>query len=192
MALGAYWASFFPSPYAHSSFWTSSPSFLFLRLGSVERGRRGCVRLGTAADGRPPVESAAVARAQLAVHLLDSRRDGVRHRLDAAPWRVAAPVGVGGSGRCSGSSWCVCAMVKERTVRWWKTGGFGAGGQPVDSADRNGRGVTSHSSAEVSPPGRRVRASNFLKKQGYFEGPCWIAFAPTRGREPVVPRRPRS
>lgn len=32
-AVGAYAASFLPSPYAHSSFWTSSPCFFFLRGG---------------------------------------------------------------------------------------------------------------------------------------------------------------
>lgn len=33
LAAGAYAASFLPSPYAHSDFWTSSPCFFFLRLG---------------------------------------------------------------------------------------------------------------------------------------------------------------
>jgi uncharacterized membrane protein len=33
LALGAYGASFLPSPYPHSNFWTTSPSFFFLRLG---------------------------------------------------------------------------------------------------------------------------------------------------------------
>jgi hypothetical protein len=33
LALAAYAASFQPSPYARSHFWTSSPSFFFLRLG---------------------------------------------------------------------------------------------------------------------------------------------------------------
>jgi len=33
LAAGAYAASFQPSPYANSNFWTSAPSFFFLRLG---------------------------------------------------------------------------------------------------------------------------------------------------------------
>jgi surface polysaccharide O-acyltransferase-like enzyme len=33
LALGAYGASYLPTPYARSDFWTSSPSFFFLRTG---------------------------------------------------------------------------------------------------------------------------------------------------------------
>ena len=33
LAFGSYWASFLPSIYRESSFWTTSPAFLFLRLG---------------------------------------------------------------------------------------------------------------------------------------------------------------
>ena len=33
LALGWYWASFLPSPYAKSEFWTSSPAFFLLRVG---------------------------------------------------------------------------------------------------------------------------------------------------------------
>lgn len=33
LAVGAYYASFLPSPYAKSEFWTSSPTFFFLRVG---------------------------------------------------------------------------------------------------------------------------------------------------------------
>ncbi len=33
LAAGAYWASFLPSPYARSEFWTSSPVFFLLRVG---------------------------------------------------------------------------------------------------------------------------------------------------------------
>jgi uncharacterized membrane protein len=33
LALGAYGASFLPPIYAHTSFWTSSPTFFFIRLG---------------------------------------------------------------------------------------------------------------------------------------------------------------
>jgi fucose 4-O-acetylase-like acetyltransferase len=35
IAAGAFAASFFPSPYAHSEFWTSSPSYFLLRTGAL-------------------------------------------------------------------------------------------------------------------------------------------------------------
>ena len=35
VALAAYWASFLPSIYAHSEFWTSSPTFFLLRVGII-------------------------------------------------------------------------------------------------------------------------------------------------------------
>lgn len=38
LALAAYGASFLPSPYVNSSFWTTSPSYFFLRIGLMVAG----------------------------------------------------------------------------------------------------------------------------------------------------------
>ena len=101
----AYALSFQPSIYANANFWTSSPTFFFMRLGS----EHGAVadRLGD--RSLPRVRAAALAgalhsarcarprdhhaRPIVALRLLDPRRDGVRrHRPAAAALHAAGTV----------------------------------------------------------------------------------------------------
>ena len=84
--------------YPQSQFWTTSPAFFFLRVG-IMTAAIGLLRLGPAARRRAELESARAARPNVAVHLLDSRRDGLRPHLAAA---AQAPV--------VGASWMALAL----------------------------------------------------------------------------------
>ena len=129
LALGAYWASFFPSPYAHSSFWTSSPSFLFLRLGVLS----AAVAVAYAWERRPTAGRRwsplrLLGRTSLFIYWI---------HVEMVYGIVSTPLHGGLRFHWTWVAlvvfWVfmvVCAMVKERTVRWWKAGGFGAGGSP--------------------------------------------------------------
>ena len=80
IAFAAYKASFLPPLGVQSSFWTTSASFFFIRLGADDRGPRAWPTCGSSAPDRRAgaVEPAPAARAVLAVRLLDSRRAGLR------------------------------------------------------------------------------------------------------------------
>ena len=135
LALGAYWASFFPSPYAHSSFWTSSPSFLFLRLGLLS----AAVSVAYAWERRPTAGRRwsplrLLGRSSLFIYWI---------HVEMVYGIVSTPLHGGLRFHWAWVAlvvfWVfmvVCAMVKERALRWWKAGGFGAGGSP--SARRAG------------------------------------------------------
>ena len=84
LAVAAYELSFFPTWYPQSHFWTTSPAFFFMRLGIMtaaigfayvwRAGRGGADESGARSTTGPDV----------ALHLLDSRRDGLRAHLAAA------------------------------------------------------------------------------------------------------------
>ena len=68
-----------------SDFWTTSPAFFLLRLGLLTTAVGAGLCVGAAAGRASAVEPDPAARADLAVHLLDSRRDGLRADFAAAP-----------------------------------------------------------------------------------------------------------
>jgi uncharacterized membrane protein len=128
MAAAGYCASFQPSPFAHSRFWTTSPSFLFLRLGLLVAS----IAAAYVWERRPnagrwsPLQL--LGRSSLFIYWIHVEmvygivstplHGGLRLR-----WAWVALVAFW-------SFMLLCALAKERTVRWWKTGGFGAGGSP--------------------------------------------------------------
>ena len=84
LAVLAYGASFLPTPYARSDFWTSSPAFFFLRLGLLIAviGIAYAWEKPTGSQGT--MEPAAAARPYVALYLLDSRGDGLWAALSSA------------------------------------------------------------------------------------------------------------
>jgi uncharacterized membrane protein len=129
VAIAAYWASFHPSLFAHSSFWTSSPSFFFLRLGLLV----AAVPVAYAWERRPSVERRwsplrLLGRTSLFIYWI---------HVEMVYGIVSTPLHGGLSLRGAWTAlgvFCLfmvlCAIAKERTVRWWKAGGFGRGGSP--------------------------------------------------------------
>jgi uncharacterized membrane protein len=77
--------------------------FLLHSPRSDDRGARRCVFVGAASDRRQALESAAGTRPEFAVHLLDSRRDGLRSRVASASWGIHPRRGLGGADRVHGA-----------------------------------------------------------------------------------------
>jgi uncharacterized membrane protein len=135
LVVGAYEASFLPTPYAHSSFWTSSPSFLFLRVGILVIA----VAVSYAWEQRPSAGRRwsplrLLGRSSLFIYWI---------HVEMVYGLVSLPLHGGLRLRWAWVALVVfwtfmllCAMGKERTVRWWKAGGLGTGGSP--SARRTG------------------------------------------------------
>ena len=172
LALGGYWASFYPLAIAELEVLDDLPQFLFPASRSPRRLDCGRVRLGAPPHGRPPVESFAAARPQLAVHLLDPRRDGLRDRLHAPSRWVEAEVGVDGPGGVLGLHGAVrgCQgphrpVVEGRRVRDRR--------KPVAYPVRNGRGVTYGLSVELLSSGD-IRSDSTLKNQVFARVSRWI------------------
>ena len=119
LALGAYAASFLPSPYAQSEFWTTSPAFFLLRVGIVTAALGARLRVERTPARVPGLEPAPAARPVVAVHLLDPRGDGLRADLAAASQEPDA------SGRPApalvafAAFMLVCSIAKERVAAWW-------------------------------------------------------------------------
>lgn len=61
LAVGAYAASYLPSPYAASDFWTSSPAFFFLRVGVLLTAVPVAYAIRSAWPGRSRVEELGIA-----------------------------------------------------------------------------------------------------------------------------------
>ena len=129
VAIAAYWASFHPSLFAHSSFWTSSPSFFLLRLGLLV----AAVAVAYAWERRPSAGRRwsplrLLGRTSLFIYWI---------HVEMVYGLVSTPLhgGLSLRGAWTGLAvFCVfmvlCAIAKERTIRWWKAGGFGTGGGP--------------------------------------------------------------
>jgi uncharacterized membrane protein len=128
LALAAYGASFLPSPYARSSFWTSSPSFFFLRLGLMV----SAIAVAYAWELRPTAQTRwsplrLLGRSSLFIYWI---------HVEMVYGVVSIPLHGGLSFR---QAWValflfyglmlVLTIVKDRGVRWWKAGGYGTGGQ---------------------------------------------------------------
>ena len=120
LAAAAWGASYLPSPYARSDFWTSSPSFFFLRTGLLT----AAVALAYAWQLRPgglekwsPLQQ--LGRASLFIYWIHvemvygliSVRLHKALTLKEAWLAFAAFTGF----------MLMCAILKERVVRWWRT-----------------------------------------------------------------------
>ncbi len=129
LALAAYGTSFLPSPYARSHFWTSSPSFFFLRLGLMI----AAVALAYLWERRPtagqrwsPLQL--LGRNSLFIYWI---------HVEMVYGVVSIPLHGGltfAQAWIALAAFCpfmlLLAIAKERTVRWWKARGYGAGGSP--------------------------------------------------------------
>jgi len=127
LALGGYWASFYPSPLPNSRFWTTSPSFFFLRLGLLVAS----IAVAYAWERRPtagrrwsPLQL--LGRSSLFIYWI---------HVEMVYGIVSTPLHGGLRLRWAWTAlvafWAfmvLCAVAKDRTVRWWKAGGFGTGG----------------------------------------------------------------
>ena len=83
-AYGAYELSFLPSPYPHSQFWTTSPTFFFIRVGIMVAAIAVAYLWELRPGGTTKWSPMQQLGPHIALHLLDSRRDGVRPRFAAA------------------------------------------------------------------------------------------------------------
>jgi uncharacterized membrane protein len=129
VAIASYWASYYPSPFAHSSFWTSSPSFFFLRLGLLV----AAVAIAYAWERRPSAGRRwsplrLLGRTSLFIYWI---------HVEMVYGIISTPLHGGLSLRGAWTALAIfwlfmvlCAIAKERAVRWWKAGGFGTGGSP--------------------------------------------------------------
>ena len=127
LALAAYGASFLPSPFASSHFWTSSPSFLFLRLGVI------LTALGVAyvwgqrptADRRwSPLQ--VLGRSSLFIYWIHVE---MVYGIVSLPLHGALTLAQAwGALFLFWAFMLLLAVAKERALRWWKTRGWGAGG----------------------------------------------------------------
>jgi uncharacterized membrane protein len=138
LALGAYAASFGPSPYAHSSFWTSSPSFFFLRLGLLVAAVCAAYfweQRATANQRWSPLQL--LGRSSLFIYWIHVE---MVYGVISIPLHGALTLT---------QAWMalflfwafmlLCAIGKERGMRWWNTRGFGEGGRsPVLTSSGSG------------------------------------------------------
>jgi hypothetical protein len=94
-----YAGSFLPSIYSRSDFWTTSPAYFAICTGVLTLSVAAAYlwQLGT-----PPLESHPAARAHVALHLLDSRRHGLRADVAAAASCIEPDCRVRGAGHFHG------------------------------------------------------------------------------------------
>lgn len=125
VALAAYAASFLPTPYARSDFWTSSPSFFFLRAGLMT----AAVGLVYAWEKRLPdtrVSRALRLLGQSSLFIYWIHVEMV-YGLVSAPLHGALPLP--GAWAALGL-FCVfmlgCAVLKTRVADWLRRGGWAA------------------------------------------------------------------
>jgi predicted acyltransferase len=127
LALAAYAASYLPSPYARSNFWTSSPAFFFLRLGAM-LGVLGLAYLWDVYATRRrwrPLEI--LGRSSLFVYWIHVE---MVYGIVSLPLHGAMSLGQAWLALLLFSAFIlVLTVAKNRFVRWWKTRGYGAGGR---------------------------------------------------------------
>ncbi len=123
LAAGAYAASFLPTPYARSNFWTSSPSFFFLRYWPDDAGHRGCLCVGTARSaGKRWSPLRLLGQTSLFIYWIHVE---MVYGLISTPLHASmtlrqawAALGV----------FCLfmllCAFLKVRVANWWKRDGW--------------------------------------------------------------------
>lgn len=134
MALGAYAASFLPSPYAHSSFWTSSPCFFFLRAGIMS----AAVAVAFLWERRPAAQSERAARmsplrvlgrSSLFVYWIHVE---MVYGLVSTPLHHALTLQQSWIGLAVFSAFMVlCAVAKDRVKIWWHQRPLG--GRPLEA-----------------------------------------------------------
>ncbi len=118
LALGAYAASYLPSPYARSEFWGSSPAFFLLRVGIVTAG----LALAYAWNARPPFFPGWSPLQQLGRSSLFIYWIHVEMVYGLVSLRLHKSLSFGAA--CAGlvafaAFMLVCSIVKELVVAWW-------------------------------------------------------------------------
>jgi uncharacterized membrane protein len=118
LALGAYGASFLPSPYARSEFWGSSPAFFLLRTGVITlalaivyawNARR------TAVARWSPLQQ--LGRSSLFIYWIHVE---MVYGLISLPIHKNLSFGAAGAALAAFSVFMLgCAIAKERVVAWW-------------------------------------------------------------------------
>jgi len=118
LAVGAYVASFLPSLYAESQFWTSSPSFFLLRAGilmalvSLVYG----VKSGVSRETFSPFEQ--LGRTSLFIYWIHVE---MIYGLIAKPLHKALSLGQSLTAcLIFGLFMLVCSLLKDRVVAWWR------------------------------------------------------------------------
>ena len=118
LALGAYAASYLPSPYARSEFWGSSPAFFLLRVGIVTAG----LALAYAWNARQPFFPGwsplqQLGRSSLFIYWIHVE---MVYGLISLPLHKSLSFGAAFAGLVAFAAFMlVCSMVKERVVAWW-------------------------------------------------------------------------
>jgi uncharacterized membrane protein len=118
LAIGAYAASFLPSPYARSDFWTSSPAFFFIRLGVMTAAIAVAYAWGVrhAVERWSPMQQ--LGRTSLFIYWI---------HVEMVYGLISLPLHKGLS---HGHAWIAlgafsvfmlgCSIAKDRVVRWWR------------------------------------------------------------------------
>jgi uncharacterized membrane protein len=117
LALGAYGASFLPSPYTGSEFWGSSPAFFFLRVGLLT----AALSIGYAWNVRPGGEARwsplqQLGRSSLFIYWIHVE---MVYGLLSQPLHRSLSFGAAGAALAGFAGlMLVCAIVKERLMAW--------------------------------------------------------------------------
>jgi uncharacterized membrane protein len=121
LAVAAYVLSFLPSPYAQSYFWTTSPTFFFLRVGIMT----AAIAVAYAWELRPGGRSKwsplrQLGRTSLFIYWI---------HVEMVYGLISLPLH---KNLTFGQAWLalavfvlfmlLCSIAKERTVRWWRSG----------------------------------------------------------------------
>jgi uncharacterized membrane protein len=113
----AYTASFMPSPYAYSEFWTSSPSFFLLRTG-VLVAVVGVAYAGvrSVAGTFSPMQQ--LGRTSLFIYWIHVE---MIYGLMARPLHKSLSFGQAAAAFCAFAVFMlVCSLLKDRVVAWWR------------------------------------------------------------------------
>jgi uncharacterized membrane protein len=123
LAAGAYGASFLPSPYPHSEFWYSAPSFFLLRVGILAAG----IAAAYAWERRPGGKEAwspmqQLGRTSLFIYWIHVE---MVYGLVSMPLHHALSLGQAAVALVLFTFFMLaCSLAKDRVVAWW-TGGRG-------------------------------------------------------------------
>jgi fucose 4-O-acetylase-like acetyltransferase len=115
LALAAFGASFLPSPYARSEFWTSSPSFFFIRTGILVAAV-GMAYAMVRSTRFSPLQQ--LGRTSLFIYWI---------HVEMIYGLVARPLHKSLSFPAAVAGWAVfcvfmlaCSLFKDRVVEWWR------------------------------------------------------------------------
>lgn len=119
IALAAYAASFLPSPYTQSNFWTSSPCFFFLRAGVMT----GAIAIAYAWQQRPGAETrwsalGLLGRSSLFIYWIHVE---MVYGVVSTPLHHALTLSGSWIGLAIFTVFMVgCAIAKDRVKGWWR------------------------------------------------------------------------